>query len=144
MPVDDLAEAVQPGNAVVASVSLNLYVGYRCGRTHQMIWNELTVLGSAWTDPVNAPVTEPSTSAASSADALTFNKKWRVSEEPELQPPPQRGLILFNKKPSSALLHTLDSMSVDNALFDKGKGKEVMEAKTGAVSDSELSDYDLE
>ena len=31
VPVDDLAEAVQPGNAVVARVSLNLYVGYRCG-----------------------------------------------------------------------------------------------------------------
>ena len=35
-------------------------------------------------------------------------------------------------------------MSVDNASFDKSKGKEVMEAKTGTVSDSELSDYELE
>jgi len=109
-----------------------------------MIWNELTVLGSAWTDHVNAPVTEPLMSAASSANVLTLNKKRRASEEPGLQPPPRRGPILFNKKPSSGLLHALDSMSVDNALFDKVKGKKGIEAKTGAVSDSELSDYELE
>ena len=115
-------------------------------RTYQIVWNELTVLGPAWRDPANAPLTDPSSSVVSPANVPTLNMKRRASEEPELQPPARRGPFLFNRKSSSGfkLLHARDSMSVGKVSLDKGKGKEVIEVKSGTVSDSELSDYELQ
>jgi len=121
-------------------------------RTYQIVWNELTVLGPAWNDPVVSDASGPSASQGAPATAPTAKNKRRASEEPELQPPARHGPFLFNKAPSGSLLESLRSMDTDtkvNSMQSKGKGKAVngpanLKARTGADSDSELSDCKMD
>jgi len=120
-------------------------------RTYQIVWNELTVLGPAWNDPVVSHASGSSAFQGGPATAPAAKNKRRASEEPELQPPARRGPFLFKKAPSGSLLESLRSMDTDTKaknMQSKGKGKAVsgpanLNAGTGADSDSELSDYEM-
>lgn len=112
-------------------------------RTYQVLWNEVTSLGPAWTDlnEVSLPPLPP-------------GLKRRASAEPELQPPARRGPLLHKL---DMVLHASDGASTssdkDKGLMtqavvvptkatDKRKATPTKFSRAAETTDSDLSDYE--
>ena len=117
-------------------------------RTYQVLWNEVTSLGAAWTDLTNV-----------SPPAFPPGSKRRASAEPELQPPPRRGPSLLhkldmvqlptdsegkptNKKKVASAASTNGVRATRTTALQKGKAKARLSSRAPNATDSELSDYE--
>lgn len=111
--------------------------------TYQVLWNEVTSLGPAWTDlnEVSLPVLPP-------------GSKWHASAEPELQPPACRGpllhkldMVLLTSNGASTSSNkekglTTQAVVVPTKATDKRKATPTKFSHAAETTDSELSDYE--